>query len=446
MTKSIVVVGGGPAGLEAARAAALSGAAVTLVSDAPPGGRAGWHSLVPSKVWLHAADTMGIVTHAPAVGIGVEGAQVDPAVVLARIREVAQTWNGHLTAQAQALGVDFVTGTAAFAAPTRVKIDGDEPQTLDADAFIIAAGSVPLFPPAMKPDGQRVLAPRFASKLTRLPRSMVVVGGGATGSEFAYLFNRLGVDVTWVVNRSGILPMFAPGAGEHLGELLQERGLTLAAGNAATAIESGESGVAVTLADGSEVRAEQAFLAIGRRADVARLGGDAAGLACADDGAVTVDQFCRTNVPSIYAVGDVTGLPMLANQAVRQAQVAGRHAAGAGTLPYRPEAVVHAIYSDPQVAQVGDVNGPWASVRVPFAHGLKAHLLGEGRGYLELFYELDLQRIRGAVAVGPHAADILAPVAVAIQCNGTLADLSAAAGAYPTVSELAGMAAYTALN
>lgn len=448
MTQRVVVVGGGPAGIEAAASAAQGGASVTLVSEGPIGGRAGWDSLVPSKVWIGAADLVGELHAAEARGVaGLSAPQLEPTAVLARIREAARSWGDHEARRLADLGVRVVTGTASFAGPRRLSVragEGQPPSSLEADAVIIASGSVPRFPPALRPDGRRVLAPRFMSALERLPADMVVVGGGATGSEFASLFSRLGVRVTWLVAEPGVLPMLAPAAGQELAAALAARGVAVHVGPRAERIEPAGDGVAVVTADGASFGAATAFLAVGRSPDLGRLDLAAAGLSARPDGTLPADGYGRTAAPGIYVAGDAAGGPMLANRAMAQGRIAGRHAAGLPVAPHRPETVVHAVYSDPEVAQVGDVAGQAGEllrVRAPFAAGLKAHLLPAAGGWLELTYEPAGGRVRGAVAVGPHAADLLAPVALAIELGATMEQLGAVFGAHPASSELAFIAA-----
>lgn len=446
MSKDVVVIGGGPAGLEAARAAATAGAHVTVISDVPPGGRAGWHSLLPSKVWLAAADSLGLLAHAHELGIaGAEDARPDPAAILARIRRVADEWNGRQVDGLQEIGVQFQRGTVVFESAGTVVVKSDEDEAgsrLQADAFIVAPGSVPVFPEGMRPDGRRILAPRFASHLETLPPSVIVVGAGATGSEFAYLFNRLGVTVTWITDELGVLPMFDEAAGHFLAEKLVARGIELYAGHGVVAIEQEGDEVVVITSDGNRYTAAAAFVAIGRLPDVDRLNLEAAGLSL-NRGTVAVDAYGRTAVPSIYLAGDVTGMPMVANRAIVQGWVAGRHAAGKTPPAFRPQTVVGAIYTEPQVAQVGSLE-PGDHVhttRLPFTAGLKAHLLPEPEGFVKLAYDGRNGRLVGAVAVGPHAADVLAPAAVAMQAGMSVTELAALHGAHPTVSELAFLAA-----
>ncbi|MBX0330928.1 FAD-dependent oxidoreductase [Oscillochloris sp. ZM17-4] len=437
MTRQIAVIGGGPAGVEAALAAARAGARVTLVSEGPIGGRAGWASLVPSKVWIAAAE---------AASAG--GPPVDPPAILARIGAVSAAWGAQQAAALAELEVAVIQGVAAFAGPGRLSVRdgaGLEVATLQPDATIIAAGSAPRFPPDMRPDGRRVIAPRFANTIAQLPPDIVVVGGGVTGSEFASLFSLLGVRVTWVVGPKGVLPEFAPESGQMLAEALRRRGVEIRQGQRAVRVEHGESGVAIIAADGARHPASMAFLAVGRSPDLGRLNLAAVGLDPAA-GPPPADGLGRTAAEGVYLVGDAAGGPMLANRAMAQAWAAGRHAAGADAPAFCADAVIHAAYCDPQVAQVGQVNGPdTRTVRLPLSAALKSHLSGAGEGYVALSYDPDSRQVRGGAAVGAHAADILAPVAMAIQHQLPVDALAATFAANPTMSELAFMAARAAL-
>ncbi len=442
MSKKIVVLGGGPAGIEAAKAAAKAGADVTVVSNAPVGGRAGWHSLLPSKVWLTAADSLGLFAEADKLGMSGAAGQAEPTVILARIKAVKESWNGQQRAELEALNVKFVMGTAVFSDPHALTISNDDGESsLTADAFIVATGSVPVFPPTMKPNGKNILAPRFASALDSLPESVVVVGGGVTGTEFVYLFNRLGMDVTWVVNQSGVLPEFDSEAAQVLADAFAARGVRLVAGHAAERIDQVGGGVSVVTTSGETHLAAIAFLAIGRKPDTAALNLEAAGLTL-EHGTATIDENGRSSVPHIYFVGDVTGKPMIANRATAQAWAACQHAAGQTPVPFSEGTVIAAAYSEPQVAQIGQLSGDGIeTVRVPFTASLKGLLLPQGDAFVKLAYETESGCLVGGTAVGDHAADVLAPVMVAIHAGMTIQDFAALYAANPTLSELAFMAA-----
>lgn len=448
MRKKIVIIGGGPAGIEAARAAIIAGAQVTLVSNAPLGGRAGWHSLLPSKAWLALAGAVAQVGDAGILGLDLDGGMsIDATVVLDRIRQLAKERSYAHTDQLDSLGVRFVLADAAFLAPDQLQAVwkvGNRTTTLTADAYIIAAGSVPVFPAGLKPDGQRILAPRFAKHLEKLPQSIVVIGAGATGAEFTYLFSHLGVEVTWLVDEFGVLPSFHRVAAEFLAESLQEWGVRLIHNQVATHIDSHEQGVVVHTAAGERFPAEAAFVAIGRVPDLEALDLARAGLPPA--GVIPTDGYGRTSQPHIYLVGDAAGPPMIANRATAQAWVAGRHAAGAATPPFRPESLVAAVYTEPQIAQVGSLSSDYEHVRLSYDQNLKARLLPEGHGFLEMTYHTLTGQIMGGVAVGAHAADIVTPIAQAIHSGATLDALAALYPAHPTLSELAFCAARQALQ
>lgn len=443
MNKQIVIIGGGPAGIEAARAAAKAGSNVTLVSEGPVGGRSGWHSLLPSKVWLSAADTAGVLAESP---FSSSGGVPTPAEILPHLQQLKQQWNNQQAEELANLGVTIVSGVAVFTSANSVVVhdgDGQPVTTLTGDAVIVATGSVPFFPPNLKPNGKTVIAPRFFSGLKSLPGSMVVIGAGATGVEAVYLFNRLGLAVTWIVDQFGVLPDYPAAAGELMAEILVKRGVQLVQGTLADHFEEDGDGVAVVLVDGRRHTAGLAFVAIGRTADLSRLNLEAAGLALEPRKFPAVDPFCQTSLPGIYAVGDAAGPPMVANRAMAMARVAGLHAAGAKVGPYKPETVVAAVYAEPQVAQVGTTSatdGSIQTVRLGFGAAMKAHLLGETEGFVELAFDGE-RKIVGGTAVGPHAGDVLAPVALAIQVGATLEELASIFAAHPTLSELAFAAA-----
>ena len=443
MSKQIIIIGGGPAGIEAARAAAKAGSRVTLVSEGPVGGRSGWHSLLPSKVWLSAADTAGLLAESP---FSNSGGVPTPAEILPHLQQLKQQWNNQQAEELANLGVTIVNGVAAFTSANSVVVqdgDGQPVTTLTGDAIIVATGSVPFFPPNLRPNGKTVIAPRFFSALKSLPSSMIVIGAGATGVEAVYLFNRLGLAVTWIVDQFGVLPDYPAAAGELMAEILVKRGVQLVQGTLADHFEEEGDGIAVVLADGRRYTAGLAFVAIGRFSDLSRLNLEAAGLTVEPRTFPATDAFGQTSVPGLYAVGDAAGPPMVANRAMAMGRVAGLHAVGADVAPFKPNTVITAVYSEPQVAQVGVItsaDGTIQTKRISYNAVMKAHLLAEMEGFVELAYD-QAGHVTGGVAVGAHAGDVLAPVALAIQVGATVQDMSAIFAAHPTLTELAFAAA-----
>jgi dihydrolipoamide dehydrogenase len=443
--KHVAIIGAGPAGVAAALAAAQAGAEVTLIGVEPPGGRANWHSLLPSKVLLTAADGLGALEQLPDLGILFNGAAApDVDALTQRMHDLAHQQSAQQAALLRQGNVRWIVGVATFAAPHRLQVVETEQSTyVDADAIVIATGSVPIFPPNLKPDGNRIIAPRIVSKLPRLPSTMAVIGGGVTGTEFAYAFARLGVGVTWLVDEYGVLPPFDPEPVAVLVEAMSQLGVQRIEGVAVASAVADEGGVDVTLQDGRTVQSDMAFVAIGRTADLAGLRLEAAGLEVDARQGIVVDAYGRSAVPHIYAAGDVTGLPMMANKALAQGWTAGRHAAGSPTPPLLPDAVVAAVYTSPQVAQVGmteeaaRAQGRTVTVlRVDSSEFLKPALVQETEGFVKLVADAEDGRLLGACAAGAHAGDVLAPVALGIRLGARVEDLAAVFAAYPGLSEL----------
>ncbi len=448
MNKNIVIVGGGPAGVEAALAAQQIGTNVTIISDGPIGGRAGWHSLLPSKVWLSAADAIGMISGATTPSDKQISPDLSPANVIQRIQLVKQNWNQGMESALIKRGVDIIQGTASFIDDKKVEVRDSEGEVLvllEADAFIIASGSVPIFPPGLKPDGKRVIAPRFASQLNSLPQSMIVVGAGATGCESAYLFNRFGVEVTWIVDQFGILPLMNQDLGHAMGNSLVRQGIRVVQGQMVDQLQRDE-GVTAVLTDGSRYKADMAFVAIGRKPDLGRIHFPAAGLAPDAAGQIQTDKYGRTDNEKIYLVGDAAGGAMVANKAMAQARIAGRHAAAVPVNAFDPDLVVQVTYTEPQAAQLGDTRlmEGVKSVRVPFSAALKAHLMQATNGFLEIFYNESDRRLRGAMALGSHAADVLTPLTIALRLHATADQMAEIYAPHPTLSELAFIAARSA--
>ncbi len=452
--RNLIVIGAGPAGVMAALTAARTdpATAVTLITAEPVGGRATWHSLVPSKVLLTAADHLDDAFHNPGLGLAGPPPHPDLPGLRDRVARIAGEQSGRDREALVAAGVQVVAGTARFVAARKVTVTAADGAVHDIafDKAIIASGSVPIFPSDLRPDGKRILAPRLAGKLADWPEHMLVVGGGVTGAEFAYFFARMGTAVTWVTDLDRFLPRSDPDLVAILTDSLVARGVTLLTGAAVAAARAEDGGVTVRLADGRDLAGSHAFLALGRRADTADLDAAAAGITT-EGPSVVVNPFGTTSNPDVYAVGDVTGPPFVANRGEAQAQVTARHAVGATTRPFHPELVVEAVYSRPQVAQVGlteqDAAAAGRPVRIGrarYGDALKPRLSGEPAGLVKVIADAEEGRILGGGAAGDAAADVVAPVAVAIAGGLTIADLATVGLAYPSLSQLVGLAAQAA--
>ncbi len=452
----ILVIGAGPAGITAAISAARSGRSVTLATDGDIGGRAMHASLVPSKALLHLAalrNTRGEKTllDAPEAARFVEDVERLVAHQAARAAE-------RLTDT----GVRVLPGTARFASPESVTLShAGSTSTLSFERAIVATGSSPSFPDGffgdqVGPDGETIFAPRHVRWLRSLPETLLVVGGGVTGAEACSAFLDLGVRVTWVMDDIGMLRRFDRELANSLGDVLMERGAKLVHGKRVTSVVRSrhadapkDERVLATLDGGRTYAAERAFVAIGRRADVARLCPEAAGVRVDPArGAIVVDAYGKTSNERVYAAGDAAGPPFTANKASAEAWIAARHASGQRVAPKRPEAWIEAVFTRPELARVGTTPEEAMRRAAPFEVRVASYesstrgaLEGAGfdrhaRGTLKVVLDAE-ERIIGATAIGPGAADALAPLATGIHL-GARADLLADLFlAEPTLSSLA---------
>ena len=474
----LFVIGSGPAGIEAAYEARKQQLSVALASITPPGGRSAMGSLLPSKVWLHAAEryvdsrpsggAAGAAAGAAAADFG-DGAV---AQITAEIAAQQRSWSGDLADELERIGVRFHRAKASITGPTTVALqsleDGSVLEELEAGAILIATGSEPRFAPTVKPDGERIIAPRHTQMMKELPERIVFSGGGVTSTEYAAAFARLGSRVTIVTKRRALLPRAEAEVSERLSDYLQSRlGVTIVRGSPVQEVKRDGDLVQTRTEGGDVFESDYAFIATGRGADTELLG-DGVSLKTNSDGSIEVDEYGQTSEPTIYAAGDVTGAPLIANKARWEARVAVRAIAGAAI----PEAMlrheyIEAVYTAPQVAQIGPVrelpsgdaggdsvgsggsraadagrgqegagDSDVAVLRRPFDAALLARIDHADDGLLKVWVQRSDGRILGAAAFAPHAAELMAPIQLAMQHGIAFDDLSAAPFAHPTLSEL----------
>jgi dihydrolipoamide dehydrogenase len=446
-TTSLVVIGAGPAGVAAALEARRHGADVTLVAEQPIGGRGGWTSLVPAKAFLSLAAAR---REAPRATVG------EMTRVSAALLRIADRHNGHLAEELARAGVRFEQGLARFLGEKRVEVarPGELPLLIDFDQAILATGSLPIVPRDCIPDGRRVLEPKHLSALDSMPETMLVVGGGVTGTEMAYAFSAFGAEVTWLVDEHGVLPTFDAEVRDPLVARFAQRGVRLVTGHRTAAIVEHGDGVRATLADGSHHDARAAFVTIGRQPDLDRLQLDTIGLSRQGaTGGLRVDADARTAIAHVFAVGDATGRPFMASKANAQAWTAARAAMGAAHPPLLQRAWIEAAHSVPQVAHVGlslreaREHPTQHHVRtVYYREVLQGHLLEVAdlppeEAALHLVSDAESDVVLGATAIGPDAATMLHPVVVALRVGLTVHQLAASFPATPSVGDLLALAA-----
>ena len=440
MDYDVAVIGSGPAGAEVARLVALSGLETALITASPPGGRTTVGSLLPSKVWLHIAHH-----HHNQDRLNAKETQR----VAARVRSTIERRSHQIADELREAGVSIIRGTARLRSPGTLEVDGND-RPLRADRIVLAGGSEPLFAPGVRPTGSRILAPRHTKEITEIPESMIMVGGGITGVEYASAFARLGSEVTLLARRR-ILPSWDREYVERWEDYLSSIGVDIHGSSEAVEARESESAVEVVTAGGESFRADYAFIATGRSADLASLSEDTRKLRDMGletrDGFIVVDENGETSLEGVYACGDTTGAPLVANKALLEARRVAYSISG-GTTGTKPQdtPLIEAVYTQPQLAQIGSVPGDSTTTQVP-----GEELRIERRSYERLTlshihtevtpgeikaWVTSSGKIAAAAAIGENAADVLAPVQLAMHHGIAWNELVRTPFAYPTLTEV----------
>ncbi|PPK69753.1 NAD(P)H-quinone dehydrogenase [Actinokineospora auranticolor] len=447
----IVIMGGGPAGYEAALVAAQHGAEVTVVERDGLGGACVLYDCVPSKTFIASAGARVAFRDADELGIGTNDVDstVHLPVVRGRVRGLALAQSADIRNRVQREGVRVVGGTARFCddrtgmAAHRIAIETNtgETEVVEADVVLIATGATPRVIPGAEPDGVRVFDWRQIYDLSELPEHLVVVGSGVTGAEFASAFIEMGVKVTVISSRDRVLPHEDADAAAVLEDVFSERGTTLVKHARAEKIERDADGVTVHLRGGETVRASHALMTVGSVPNTTDIGLDKIGIEPGPGGFITVDRVSRTSVSGVYAAGDCTGVLMLASVAAMQGRIAMWHALGEGVAPIKLKTVAANVFTHPEIATVGisqqaiDAGEvPARTITLPLATNARAKMSGLRRGFVKLFCRPATGVVIGGVIVAPSASELVLPIALAVQNQLTVDDLALTFSVYPSLS------------
>ena len=447
---TVVVIGGGPGGYEAALVAAQEGAQVVLIERDGVGGAAVLTDCVPSKTLVATARSASLAAESAHLGVRIDGAAINPDAAgldlqygFDRIKRLAAAQSSDITQRLIADGVEVRHGKAHIVRPGTVEIVGEAgvlSSTVDYDILLIATGARPRELPDAMPDGQRILNWKQVWNLTELPEHLVVIGSGVTGAEFAGAFTALGVEVTLVSSRDRVLPTQDPDAADVVEGVFTRRGMKVLGSSRALSARSDGDEVTVTLANGREVVGSHALVAVGAIPNSEDLGLDAVGVRTTASGAIEVDRVSRTSELGIYAAGDVTGVNLLASVAAMQGRIAMWHAFGDAVTPLNLAEVSQAVFTDPEIASVGiapaDVESGAVPGRVhtqPLASNARAKMQGTRDGFVKLVVSPD-GVVRGGVVVAPRASDLIHAISLAVSQHLTADDVAAAFTVYPSMS------------
>jgi len=427
----LVIIGGGSAGLTAASFAVQTGARVLLLEADRLGGDCTWTGCVPSKALIHAAR----LAQGTRKASWIEAGKPDFARAMREVRAaVDRVYSFETPERLRATGVDVVMEAARFLDPRTVQAGSSRFQ---GDRFVICTGAAAETPPIPGLRETPHLTHETVFDLDRLPDRLLVLGGGATGSELAQAFARLGSQVTIFDLAGRLLPAADPEASRVIEDRFRSEGIRLCLNSAVEAVQSDEDRVVVA-AGGESFEGDELLVALGRRPRVEGLNLAEAGVV-ADVGGIRVDSHLRTSQPGLYAAGDVTGGPQFTHQAAWQGFTAARNALLPGRASGRKQPVPWAVFTDPEVAQVGldetqareRVGGRVTVLRWPIERIDRAQADGESAGFIKVLAQTN-GRLLGATIVSPAAGELANELTLALEARLTLGDLAEAMHVYPT--------------
>ncbi|CAD2249350.1 MULTISPECIES: dihydrolipoyl dehydrogenase [Xanthomonas] len=454
----MVVLGAGPGGYTAAfRAADLGLDTVLIERYASLGGVCLNVGCIPSKALLHAAAVIDEVAHAG--DFGVDFGQ--PRITLDKLREYKEKVVGKLTgglaSMAKQRKVRTVTGVASFVSPNELEIVGDDGKTqlLRFEHCIIAAGSQAVKLPNFPWDDKRVMDSTDALELHDIPKTLLVVGGGIIGLEMATVYSALGSKVTVVEFMDQLMPGADKDLVKPLADRLKKQGVEVHLKTKATDVKADAGGITVSFEAATEgekpglqaTAYDRVLVAVGRTPNGKKIGADKAGVTITERGFIPVDRQMRTNVPHIFAIGDIVGNPMLAHKATHEGKLAAEVAAGE-KKEWVARVIPSVAYTNPEIAWVGvtetEAKAKGLKVGVakfPWAASGRAIGIGRTEGFTKLIFDEETHRVIGGAIVGVHAGDLLAEIGLAIEMGAEAEDIGHTIHAHPTLSESVGMAA-----
>ncbi|PYS96849.1 MAG: dihydrolipoyl dehydrogenase [Acidobacteria bacterium] len=453
-TFDLIIIGSGPGGYVAAIRAAQLGLKTALVEKSPALGGTCLHiGCIPTKALLHTADVLETVRDAKKFGVVAGEARLDLAGAHKHKSDVVRRLARGIEYLMKKNGVTVVQGHGRLKGPGKVEVSGGSGGTrlLATRHVLLATGSVPKMLPGLKVDGARVITSTEALALEFVPKSLLILGAGAVGVEFASIYSRFGSAVTVVEMLPRVLPLEDEEVSAEMQKALKKRGIEVRVATRVEAVKVGEKGVEAQVQSekgGKEtLKAEVVLVAVGRRPLTEELGLEGTRVEL-ERGFVKVDSRLRTGDPSIYAIGDLVPTPMLAHLASHEGIVAVEAIAGRNPAPIDYDQVPNATYSEPEVASIGlteqaaRARGHKVRVgRFPFPVLGKAAILGAQEGFVKLVGDERYDALLGIHIIGPRATELIAEGGIALRLEATVEELFHVIHAHPTLSEAMGEAA-----
>jgi dihydrolipoamide dehydrogenase len=443
----LIVVGGGPGGYVAAIRAAQLGMRTALVEREQLGGICLNWGCIPTKALLRTSQLYHDMQHAEAFGLKAGGLSYDPKKLVARSRAVAKRLSDGVAFLMRKNKVTVIDGTARLAGPGKLGVakDGNAVADLSSQHIVLATGARARSLPGLEPDGKLVWTYREAMVPAAIPKSLLVIGSGAIGIEFASFYRDLGAEVTVVEVLDRILPVEDAEISDFARRSFAKQGIVIHTGATVSALKRGGNEVTATIAAGgkaTELTVERVILAVGIVGNVEELGVDGTGVAV-EHTHIVVDEWLRTGEPGIYALGDVTGPPWLAHKAMHEGVICVEHIAGINDVhPLDTTNIPACTYCRPQIASVGlseqAARDAGHEVRVghfPFIGNGKAIALGEPEGMIKTVFDAKTGELLGAHMIGAEVTELIQGYAIAKTLETTEAELIRTIFPHPTISE-----------
>jgi dihydrolipoamide dehydrogenase len=444
----VIVVGSGPGGYVAAIRAGIHGLTTALVEKDPfLGGTCLHRGCIPTKALLHTAEVYDEIQRASELGISVDNLKLD-------VEQVHKRKNGIVTKLSKGIGflmkkrkVEVFTGLGSFVDGNTVKVAGDKgEETIRGEHIIIATGSVPMSLPHMQPDGKSIINSDHILRLEEIPKSLAVVGSGAVGVEFASIFCSFGSEVYLIELLPQLLPLEDEECAKQLDRSFKARKIKNYVGTEVTDVKpaSGKKGAVLSLSkdgDASELEVEKVLVAVGRRPVTEGLNHESVGVEM-DGRFIKIDEYMRTSVPNVYAIGDVVKTPQLAHVASAEGILAVDHIAGKPVEPIDYDKTPSCTYSHPEVASVGlsekaaKERGYDVKVgKFPFSAIGKAMILGDTGGFIKIVSDARYDEVLGVHIIGPKATELIAEACLGMRLETTVEEIAHTIHAHPTLSE-----------
>lgn len=437
----VAVLGGGPGGYPAAIHAAQNGKRVALIESKELGGTCLNRGCIPSKTLIANAEVLKKVKEAQEFGIATGEIHFDFKKMADRKDRIVNKMRKGLEGLIASNQITVFRGFGQLTTATEIQITGQDSETIYAEKTIIATGSEPRLIPAFPFDYKRIHDSTSLLNLSELPKSIVIIGGGVIGCEFASLYSALNVDVTIVEMMSTILPMESASVSSFLAKSFAKRGIKIHVNSAVEGIKLVDDGVSVSLASGVVLNAEIALVAVGRALNTGGIGLEKIGVKLTEHGLVLVDDKMETTVPGIYAVGDIASKWWLAHVASHQGVIAAANACGhKAHMNYN--AVPSVIFTDPEIGSVGmsleaatEAGYTAALGSFPFQALGKSQATLQTEGFAQIVIDKLTGQILGAQVVGHEASSLIAEMAVAITNELTVESITETIHAHPTIAE-----------